>query len=279
MKKTKPKLAYKIPKEIILDKNLPECRTIQYCYLQGNITKAMTIPYSLESMMNFCGYKWNPTKGRSKSNTTFTKILICMEHFNDNGYLYDFDKECFTVNNYNSVMFSEEKMNPSTNYGIVYDFEISNIMDFLNSNPEFKTKQGEIFLLLSYIRAFCFMRKNLEKEYLSHAERSKQEKPEIFCSNFKTMAFYLGMTEKSVSKWTDVLEDSLGIIKTHRIPKYKDTDGNWHTSDVVYVFNYKYLYSNNNFILDTEYDPDQEIKNGIKFIRENQYETKKFNQE
>ena len=277
--KIQPKLYYKIPKEIILNKKLPECRVIQYCYLQGNITKAMTIPYSLESIMNYCGYKWNPTKGRSKTNNTFAKILTCMEYFNDNRYFYNFNPDSFTTNNYNIATFDDEKMNPSGNYGAIYDFEIDKIRDFLDSNPEFKIKQGEIFLLLAYIRAFCFIRKNFDKKYLAHSEKSKKEKPEFFCSDYKSIAFYLGMTYKSVSKWTDILENQLNIIKTYRLSKYKDSYGNWHTSDIIYVFNYKYLYNNHSFIFDTDYDPGEEIKNGIKFIQENQYETKKFNQQ
>ncbi len=36
------------------------------------------------------------------------------------------------------------------------------------------------------------------------------------------------------AKATEVLEQ-LGLKKTHRMPRYKNSSGNWHTDDIIYV--------------------------------------------
>ncbi len=83
-----------------------------------------------------------------------------------------------------------------------------------------------------------------------------------------------------VAKATEILEQ-LGLIKTYRMPRYKDSSGNWHTDDIIYLCPYKFE-SNKKEISrcsNEVYDPEKELAYGIMYLREQKYVSKKFYQD
>ena len=58
---------------------------------------------------------------------------------------------------------------------------------------------------------------------------------------------FIGSDRKMIAKATEVLEQ-LGLIKTHRMPRYKDSNDNWHTDDIIYICPYRYIWRNNQII-------------------------------
>lgn len=198
-----------------------------------------------------------------------------MDWYFENGYIIDFDKEKYTQNTFQSSLLNNQKLNPKNNFGIIYDFEIEAINKYQSSYKPLN--KSMLLLLLSYIRAFTWIRTN---ELSGHSEKSKKNKPEIFYSQFQTIAEFIGSNRKMVSRATTVLEE-FGLIVTHRMPRYKDSSGNWHTDDIIYVCPYKYLSKKDKICRCSkeEYDYEKELENGIMFLREKNYASKKFYQE
>lgn len=198
-----------------------------------------------------------------------------MQWFFENGYLIDFEKEKYIQSTFQSSLLNIDKLNPGKNYGSLYDFEIDAINNYESSYKPLN--KSLLFLLLSYIRAFTWKRTN---EISGHSEKSKKEKPEIFYSQFTTIAFFVGSNRKMIAKATEVLEQ-LGLIKTYRMPRYKDSSGNWHTDDIIYISPYKFE-SHKKEILkcsNEAYNPEKELEYGIMYLREQKYVSKKFYQD
>lgn len=270
-----PKHFIKVPKELILQPELPEHRISILFYLNYNQTWDYCTHYSPTFMIRWCDYKANWRKLKNGKENIYEKFLRCMKWFHENGYIYDFDSEKYIYNTFQSSLLNKDKIIPPNNFGIIYDFEIDTIMKY--KSPYRPLNHSILLLLLAYIRAYTWIRKT---ELSGHSETSKKSKPEIFHSQFKTMGGFLGVKEKLISKATYVLEE-MNIIKIHRMPCYQDKDGNWHTDDVIFICPYKIVVIENKlFVCDKKiYDWEKELKNGIAYLRNINHTSKKFYQE
>lgn len=226
-------------------------------------------------MIQWCSYKpnWRTTSNGKKN--IYEKFLNCLDWYFTNGYILDFDSGRFIQNIFQSSLLNMDKILPTKNFGIIYDFEIEAIMKY--QIPYKPLNKSIILLLLSYIRAFTWVRRN---EMSGHSEKSKKNKPEIFHSQFEFMENHIGVRAKMISKATIVLEE-LGIIKTYRMPSYRDDKGQWHTDDIIYICPYKIVSERKTFRLCSkdEYDWEKELEYGIQYLRECKYSSKKFYQE
>lgn len=252
----------KIPKEVILSDMLSEHRLSVLIYLNYNQTWDKTVHYSPLYMIQWSGYK--PNWDRHNKNNIYIKFKNCMQWFFENGYLIDFNEDKYIQSNFQSSLLNIEKIQPMNNFGLIYDFEIELINNFKSSYKPLN--RSLLLLLLSYIRAFTWNRSNQLLYY----------KPEIFHSQFQTMSTFIGISRKLISRATEILE-LMGLIKTYRMPKYKDTNDNWHTDDIIYVCPYKYIVKNNQIYKcsDNEYNAEEELKKGIEFLKTQKNNLKK----
>lgn len=231
------------------------------------------VHYSPLYMIEWSGYKPNWHRGTKEN--IYTKFRDCMQWYFENGYIVDFDKERYSQSIFQTSLLNEDKLKPKNNFGIIYDFEVEAINSYQSSYKPLN--RSMLLLLLSYVRAFTWMRTN---EISGHSVKSKKGKPEIFYSQYQTIAAFIGTTPVMVSKATIVLEQ-LGLIKTHRMPRYKDSSGNWHTDDIIYTCPYKYISRGGQIVrcCKDEYDYKKELEYGIMFLRERNYVRKKFYQD
>ena len=269
-----PKHIVKVPKEIILQSNIPEHRISALFYLNYNRTWEDMVNYSPINMIQWCGYKpnWNRHKNRE---SIYDKFLSSMQWMFSNGYIIDFDESKFVQNTLQSSLLNIDLIDPNKDFAIIYDFEYEAIMKYESS---YKPLTKSILLLVfSYIKAFTWIRFT---SISGHSEKTKKSKPEIFHSQFEIMSQFIGIKPKMISKATEVLEQ-IGLIKTHRMPSYQDSDGQWHTDDIIYVIPYKLIYENRKFYICSkeEYDPQKELENGIMYLRNMNHISKKFYQE
>ena len=263
----------KVPKEVILENTIPEHRLSVFMYFNYNQTWDDTVHYSPIYMIQWSGYR--PNWHRGTKDNIYTKFKTCMEWYFKNGYIIDFDKDKYSQAKFQSSLLNIEKIRPAKDFGMIFDFEVEIINSYQSSYKPLN--KSILLLLLSYIRAFTWKRTN---EITGHSEKSKKNKPEIFYSQFQTIAAFIGINRKMVSKATLVLEQ-LGLIKTYRMPRYKDSNDNWHTDDIIYICPYKYVSRNNKICKCTkeEYDYMKELEYGITFLKEKKYINKKFNQD
>lgn len=263
----------KIPKEVILANQIPEHRLSVFLYFDYNKTLENMVHYSPIYMIQWSGYK--PNWHRGTENNIYVKYKNCMTWYFENGYIIDFDIDKYSQSTFQSSLLNEEKMNQKSNFGILYDFEIEAIKKYQSSYKPLN--KSILLLLLSYIRAFTWKRTN---EISGHSEKSKKNKPEIFYSQFQTISEFIGSNRKMISRATSVLEE-LGLIATYRMPRYKDSSGNWHTDDIIYICPYKYESKKSKIFkcAKEEYDYEKELEYGIMYLREQKYVSKKFYQE
>lgn len=258
---------------MILANALPEHRISALLYFNYNQTWENTVHYSPIYMIQWCKYKANWHRGTEKN--IFTRFRDCMDWYFENGYITDFDKGKYIQNTFQSSLLNMEKINPKNNFGILYNFEIEAINTY--QSPYKPLNKSMLFLLLAYIKAFTWIRTN---ESSGHSEKSKKHKPEIFYSQFQSMAAFIGSDRKMIAKATEVLE-KLGLIKTHRLPRYKDSNDKWHTDDIIYICPYRYIWRNGQIVQCTkeEYNYMKELEYGILFLRNQNYVSKKFYQD
>lgn len=269
-----PNHIVKVSKNIILQPNVPEHRISTLFYLNYNRTWENIVNYSPIHMIQWCGYKpnWNRHKNRE---SIYDKFLSSMQWMFSNGYIIDFDKDKYVRNTLQSSLLNLNLIEPSKDFAIIYDFEYKTIMKY---DSLYKPLTKSILLLVfSYIKAFTWIRFT---SISGHSEKTKKSKPEIFHSQFEIMSQFIGIKPKMISKATDILE-RMGLIKTHRMPSYQDSDGQWHSDDIIYVIPYKIIYENKRFYICSkdEYDPQKELENGIMYLRNMNHISKKFYQE
>ena len=189
--------------------------------------------------------------------------------------IIDFDKSRFVQNTLQSSLLNLDLIEPNKDFAIIYDFEYETIMEY--DSPYKPLTKSVLLLVFSYIKAFTW---NRFSSISGHSEKTKKSKPEIFHSQFEIMSQFIGIKPKMISKATEILEQ-MGLIKTHRMPSYQDSDGQWHTDDIIYVIPYKIIYQNKHFYICSkeEYDPKKELENGIIYLRNMKHISKKFYQD
>lgn len=266
-----PNQYIKVPKELILQTDLSEHRISVLNYFNYNRTYSETVHYSPNFMIEWCGYKPNWRKLKNNKENIYEKFSKCMNWFYENDYILNFDSEKYIQNTFQSSLINKKKLLPSSNFGIVYDFEIEAIMNY--KSPYRPLNYSVILLVLSYIRAYTWIR-------ATQSEKSKNSKPEIFHSHFTVMEKYLSIKAKLISKATDIL-NNMKIIKTYRMPNYQDYDGQWHTDEIIFICPYKISTVNNAvYICDKDtYDWEKELEYGILYLRNMNHTSKKFYQD
>ena len=162
----------KVPKEIILAKDLSEHRISTLLYLNYNQTWDEVVHYSPTYMIQWSGYK--PSWNRSNKSNIYEKFKSCMDWCFLNGYLLDYDETKYVQSKYQTSLLNIEKIRPTDNFGLLYDFEIDFIKNY--KSPYKNLNTSIILLILSYIRSFAWNRTN---EVYDHSNTSKKEKPEI----------------------------------------------------------------------------------------------------
>lgn len=266
---TEPRYFFKIPKEIIKETMLPEHRISLLSYLNIKKTIDNEVGYCANNIIEWCGYKTNWHRG--STDNIYNKFLLCMEWYLNNGYIENFNRNIFKSTTFQSSILNMDKLNPTTEYGIIYDFELQRILSYKSKyKPLNKSK---LLLLLAYIRCFTWTRCSSS----GYSVNTQKNKPEIFHSQYKTIGTFIGMSERIVSKATEVLEE-LDLIVTHRMPSYKLLDGSIRTDDVIYVCPYKIATINKKLKFNTDYDYKKELEYGIQYLRDGKCSRKKNNQ-
>lgn len=154
---------------------------------------------------------------------------------------------------------------PENKFAIIYFNELEKIIEFKNYVKDNSRMTSSILLLvLSFIRLRMLKRGEFQKV---------QDKPEIHYNRYKTIAHFLGLTDRQISNAIKIL-NQLDILYSEELPRYKDSKGNWHSN--FFIFADKYKYKNNQPIKD--YDYKEELKYGKKLVN-GEIKIKKFDQE
>lgn len=270
----KPNYFLKIPKQLILENQLPPHRISSFIYLLKNETKVgYRCHYTASYMISESGYTTNWSRNKKRINV-LQKFVSCMNWFVQNNYIDAFDEHEYTLNHFQTSILNDDLFYPEDGYGALFDFEINEIMKY---ECDYKPLNKSILLLiLSLIRAYTWKRKT---SITGYSDRSKSEKPEILWTTFEDISEYTGVSRQLVSRAVQVLED-LGLIKTLRLSSQKIED-KIINGRILIACPYKIIYKDNKFkiCVTEEYDCDQELSLGKDYVNYYRRNHKKFYQE
>lgn len=255
-----------IPKDIVFDIELKKDRVMLFSYFASKRGLDDTVGFSIDNIVDWCGYKINYRKG--KINDRFTGLV---EDFSKGDYI-TFDG-LLSRNNYIEAKLNIAKFDIPSQFAIVYLDEIQKLKDFEQytdvKNKNNKMNVSILLLLLSYLRLNMLRR---QKDYFG----DKSNKPEFCFRLYKDIENDISISSRYISRAIDILEE-LKLIATRTIPRTKDKDGNWHTGVTLFANRYKRIDGGES--IDMEYNCKQELQWGYEYITEKKYLSKKFIQD
>lgn len=236
-----------------------------YFYLKRGLDD--TAGFSCNSVVEWCGHKVDYHK--NKINGQITK---CINSLIDHNYIKvtgDMTSNLFCMADINI-----EKFDVPNSFAIIYFDEITKIRNFKNyTSDKNRMNPSILMLVLSYLRVNMLRR----QEYYIGKE---SDKPEFCYRLYINIEKDIGISTRYISRAVKILEE-LNIIKSQELSRWKDENENWHTEVTLFVNKYKYKKNNENgnFIIDKNYDYEQELMWGMEYIKEFKFLKKKFNQD
>ena len=235
-----------IPKSIILDGEMDSRRVAVFTYIYSCIGRWDNIcRFNLPNMIKWCGNK--PEKGSKGING---KFLNTIDELSDRGYLTYLDDdidvkhiECEFDHDY----YYEDYM---TGFAVLYFDEIEKIMNYKKEKKDNLISNSIVLLVFAYLRYKIIKRSNELKtkngerntdgtnNHSVDVERRRLKNPDAYSGNFIDMANEIGISDKTLLKAVDILEQ-LGLIVTDRAYRIKDEKGKYYTPKTIFANAYK----------------------------------------
>lgn len=132
-------------------------------------------------------------------------------------------------------------------FGIIYYNEFQKILQARDDSVRSgrRINHSHILLLLSHIR-LCMIR--------------QQGMPQFYSNLLSRISNSIGMSVRNITKSLKVLEE-LNIIHSEELPRYKDSNGHWHSNVKIFV---------NMKIYDCDCNWQNEVARGIRYIMASQ---------
>lgn len=209
--------------------------------------------FTVSSLIDWLGKKPNRCP-----NGINGRIIEVTKQLEKNNYLTTFNKLGYsnTVKiNFNVPKIMDECKND--NFAIIYVDELEKIINYKNPNvKDSYLNNNTILLIFVYLRMKIYKRRNkLYPEEINidgkndknlDIKKRRLRNPEAYNAYYYDIAKELGLSAKTVSKATAVLNE-LGLIYSEPLPRTK-TDSNWHTNHTLFCNYYK---RESKYLLDT----------------------------
>ena len=227
---------FTVPKSVIVNTELDYRRVSLFAYLRSykglNDRLCFSVPLFLQ---------WANLKNDTHSGGINDKIIDTLDCLNDLGYVtYLCDKPknktfCMDVQ-FNTQQVFDECC--SDRFAIVYLDEIEKIMTYRNTNiKDTHFNCNAVLLVFVYLRMMINRRPNElkpEERYPDKIEERKQRLPEAYNDTYKDIAEILGLSERTVSKSVEMLEE-LGLIMMQQAYHIKIAEGEYRTADMIFA--------------------------------------------
>ena len=218
-----------VPRNLIEDQAIGDKRVLVYL----SISFSKWTGCKVDELTTFCGY----SADNRHSGSAGQQIRNIVAQLISRGYL---------TSHANQMRFTTF----NDCFGAIYYDEFDKIMRTTKSTRvgDHRVNHAHLLLLLSCIRC-----------YMIHTTGA----PQIYSNLLKRISEHIGISVRSISNCIRALED-LEIIHSEELPRYKDSNGNWHSNVRIFV-NRQSRYNPNH-----TYDWQQETKRGINMILANQ---------
>lgn len=227
-----------IPLSLISNDEIDPRRVAVFSYLRCCCGLDGICRFTIPSIVKWCGNK--PDRSTNGINE---KILNTIDDLNDMGYLTYLTKP--SKSSYIECAFDFEKYNDEHTGGFatLYLDEINKILNYKKQNSkDSQLINTTILLVFAYLRAKIHRRKNELKPELRSKEgieKRKQKYPEAYNELLMNIADEIGISEKTLTKAIDVLEEDLGLIVTERAYRIKNNEGEFRTLHTIFANSYK----------------------------------------
>lgn len=236
-----------IPKSIILDNEMDSKRVAVFTYILSCIGRWDNIcRFNLPNMVKWCGNK--PKNGKDGINAKFINTI---DELSDRGYLTYLNEnidvkhiEC----DFDFDYYRDDYMN--NGFGVIYFDEVEKIMNYKNEKKDNLITNSIILLVFTYFRFRIIRRSNKLKTELGErnvdgtnnhtvdVQTRRLKKPDAYEDTFDNIANLLGISDKTLLKAVDILEQ-LDLIVTDRAYRVKDEEGKYHTPKTIFANTYK----------------------------------------
>lgn len=196
-----------------------------------------TILFSITHTLSSCGFSSDVRKsGVSGELTSFMRAIA------DGGYIKLLeDKRYYQI--YDALAPMDEQ-NP---FALISYSEFSKII-------QNRANHATSLLLLSFLRLNTYRRKN-----------AMDKRPEIYFCHLCDIADRIGISVRCVASSLKSLTDA-NVLYGEELPRYQDEYHNWHSGIYIFVDMVRY----NQEEPDDQYDWQEELNSGIKWIKKQQ---------
>lgn len=196
----------------------------------------------MKRMIEDCGYQPNRNEGRIND-----RVERILKLFEKNGYISILNRLDLRLGDTVEISVTQDFFDLPTSFCIITLEEFYKIITYRSDLAFSSSKIMPEYLLciLSHIR--------INKSRRSvHQQKTPESKPEIFFQQQKNIAKSLDISAKTLQRGIDILE-KLDIIVSRPMPRYKDSNDNWHTDVTIFVDKYEGW--------------EQELRWGIDFLK------------
>lgn len=229
----------KIPREIIYNKELGAKRALFYLFMYFQFPLSGFALFNKASTLSSCGFNPNVVNGTVKSD--LEQLIHDLE---DKGYIKLLEDKRY-YQKYAALAPLYEQ-NP---FALIHYSEFSKII-------QNRANHATALLLLSFLRLNTYRRKN-----------ARDKRPEIYFCHLCDIADRIGISVRCVASSLKSLTDA-NVLYGEELPRYQDEHHNWHSGVYIFVDMVKY----NQDEPDNQYDWQEELNNGIKWVKKQQME-------
>lgn len=234
----------RIPMSIILDDEIDARRVAILSYVKCCCGLDSISRFSIPSMVTWCGAKHDKRKGGTND-----KFLDVIDALNDRGYLTYLTEP--SRSGYMECEFDSDKYEKECRrFALVYLDEIHKILNYKNENTkDSRLTNTTILLVFAYLRANIHRRPNMLRPEERNTDGNNNhtvdvnyrrcKNPEAYNDTFKNISNELGISEKTLIKAVDVLEEELGLIVTDRAYRIRNEQGEFRTPHTIFANAYK----------------------------------------
>lgn len=235
---------FMIPSSIILNKNMGDKRITAFSFFSTKRGLGCDLDFSLNRLVEWTGRK--PDRHSNGINNKFADVIKCLI---DNDYI-EVSGEIKNTS-YTEAFFKLENVVQECKhdrFAVVYLDELKKILNYRNPNPKDSFLNNDVLLLLFvYLRMMIFRRRNkllpeeinlenkCDHEYDIRVRRMRS--PDTYNDYYCEIAEKLGMSQRTVSKATEILKE-LKLIYSEQLPRTKH-DEKWTTNHTIFCNYYK----------------------------------------
>lgn len=238
------KVFIRIPTDIILDEDIGDMRISVYSFF--------AVRHGIDMLLNFSVndvYEWTGRDLNNKNSNAYSDIKNTILRLVEKGYL-SVDNEFKTAKNAKRInaRFEIEKVDGECaeyRFAIMYVDELKKLLSYTDDEHGYLNRDA-MMLILSYLRMEIPRRSNkLRADEIgagaqvgqSDVDVRRNKYPEVYNDHYKSISYEIGLSERLVSKYAEILSDT-GIIYAETLPRFQ-VSGKWHTNWILFCNRYK----------------------------------------